>query len=151
MEVAKAGAGRCYSNLRLNLTSQGYFSARLVDNAGISIVQKSSDSMEGILSLLVMDRQADDRNAISRQAMQAAISVAVKKADPDCKPFIGVIVQRTIPKSSLETNWAIRGIKFGRADRNKAKEAVDTIVQRLQREFILNNENPLLMSADDEC
>jgi hypothetical protein len=107
--------------------------------------------MERILSLLVMDRQADDRNAISRQAMQAAISVAVKKADPDCKPFIGVIVQRTIPKSSLETNWAIRGIKFGRADRNKAKEAVDTIVQRLQREFILNDENPLLRSADDEC
>jgi hypothetical protein len=38
VEVAKAGAGRCYSNLRLNLTSQGYFSARLVDNAGTSIV-----------------------------------------------------------------------------------------------------------------
>jgi hypothetical protein len=107
--------------------------------------------MEEILSLLVMDLQADDRNAISRETMQAAITVAVKRADPDCKPFVGVIVQRTIPKSSLETNWAIRGIKFGRADRNKAKEAVDTIVQRLQREFILSNESPLLMSADDEC
>jgi hypothetical protein len=88
----------------------------------------------------VMDLQADDRNAISRETMQAAITVAVKRADPDCKPFVGVIVQRTIPKSSLE-----------RADRNKAKEAVDTIVQRLQREFILSNESPLLMSADDEC
>jgi hypothetical protein len=103
------------------------------------------------LSLFAMDRLADNRNAITREAMQAAITLAVKKADPDCKPFIGVIVRRTNPKSSLETNWAIRGIKFGRADRNKAKEAVDIIVQRLQREFKLNNDSPLVTFADERC
>jgi hypothetical protein len=83
--------------------------------------------------------------------MQAAITLAVKKADPDCKPFVGVIVQRTNPQSSLEANWTIRGIKFGKADRNKAKEAVDTIVQRLQREFKLNNDSPLVTFADEGC
>jgi hypothetical protein len=36
------------------------------------------------------------------------------------KPFVGVIVQQTDPRSRAEPNWAIRGIKFGRADRNKA-------------------------------
>ena len=103
------------------------------------------------MSLFTTDRPADNRNAITREAMQAAITLAVKKADPDCKPFVGVIVQRTNPKSSLETNWTIRGIKFGKADRNKAKEAVDTIVQRLQREFKLNNDSPLVTYADEGC
>jgi hypothetical protein len=82
--------------------------------------------------------------------MQAAITLAVKKANPDCNPFVGVIVERTKPKSSLETNWAIRGIKFGRADRNKAKEAVDTIVERLQQEFKLNNDSPSGVLANEE-
>jgi hypothetical protein len=85
-----------------------------------------------------MDRSVDNRNPISREAMQAAITEAVKKADPGCEPFVGVIVQRTKPTSRLEANWAVRGIKFGRADRNKASNAVTAIVERMQREFNLS-------------
>ena len=106
------------------------------------------DQMEEGLSLFTMDQPPDNRNAISREAMQAAITIAVQKAGSDCKPFVGVIVQRTNPRSPLETNWTIRGIKFGRSDRNKAKKAVDRIVERLQGEFKLNNDSPLLILAD---
>jgi hypothetical protein len=88
---------------------------------------------------------------VRREAMQAAITVAVKKATPDCKSFAGVIVQQIYPRSSLETNWAVRGITFGRADRNKAREAVDTMVQRLQREFKLNNDSPLVLFVGERC
>jgi hypothetical protein len=48
----------------------------------------------------------DDRNPISRKAMQSAITVAVEKADPDWESFVGVIVQWTNPKSCRETNSA---------------------------------------------
>jgi hypothetical protein len=76
------------------------------------------------LFLVLNDGSVDERNAISREAIQAAITEVVKKADPGCEPFLGVIVRRTNPKSRLEANWAIRGINSGRADRNKASGAV---------------------------
>jgi hypothetical protein len=92
------------------------------------------------LFLFSMDRPTDNRKPISREEMQAAITDAVKKADPDCGPFVGVIVERTKRSSLLEANWAIRGIKFGRADRNKAGDVVNRIVQRMQCDFNLSND-----------
>ena len=62
-----------------------------------------------------------------------------QKADPACEPFIGVIVERTKGSSLLEANWAVKGIKFGRADRNKAGNAVNRVVERMQRDFNLSN------------
>jgi hypothetical protein len=107
--------------------------------------------MEAIMSLfMVEDRSVDDRNPISREAMQSAITVAVKKADPDCRSFVGVIVQRTNPKSCLETNWAIRGVKFGRANRSKASGAVNTIVERMQREFKLSSDCQVRFAEDED-
>jgi hypothetical protein len=92
------------------------------------------------LSLFSMDRPLDNRKPISREEMQAAITGAVKKADPDCEPFVGVIVERTKRGSLLEANWAIRGIKFGRADRKKAGDAVNRIVERMKCDFNLSND-----------
>jgi hypothetical protein len=65
-----------------------------------------------------------------------------KKADPDCEAFVGVIVQRETPKARLDANWAIRGVRFGKADRNKCSKALTTIVDRMQREFILDPRVP---------
>jgi hypothetical protein len=87
-----------------------------------------------------MDQPVDNRNAISRDEMQAAIAEAVKTVDPDCEAFIGVFVERTKRTSILEANWALKGVKFGRADRTKANEAVNRIVERLQRDFNLSND-----------
>jgi hypothetical protein len=87
-----------------------------------------------------IDRPLDNRKPISQEEIQAAITGAVKKADPDCEPFVGVIVERTKRGSLAEANWAIRGIKFGRADRNKASDAINRIVQRMQCDFNLSND-----------
>jgi hypothetical protein len=46
---------------------------------------------ERALSLFSRDRPTDNRKPISREEMQAAITGAVKKADPDCEAFVGVI------------------------------------------------------------
>jgi hypothetical protein len=82
-------------------------------------------------------QSSDDRSSVSRDHLQSAITEAVKKADPDCEAFVGVIVQRETPKALLDANWAIRGVRFGKADRNKCGKALTTIVERMQREFIL--------------
>jgi uncharacterized membrane protein YccC len=83
---------------------------------------------------------ADDRNRIASETLQSAITNAVKKAEPACEAFVGVIVERTTPKSRFDANWALRGVKFGRADREKANKAVTTIVERMRRDFRLSDD-----------
>jgi hypothetical protein len=81
-----------------------------------------------------------DRSPITSTNLQSAITEAVKKSVPGCEAFVGVIVQRTTPKSQFDSNWALRGVRFGRADRDRANEAVRTIVKRMQREFHISDE-----------
>jgi hypothetical protein len=82
----------------------------------------------------------DSRVPMTTPELELAISEAMKKAAPGCEDFGGVIVQRKTPKSHIDPNWAIRGAKFGKADRKVAHEALATIVERMQREFLLSED-----------
>jgi hypothetical protein len=89
------------------------------------------------LAWLPKKQSSDDRSSVSRDDLQSAITEAVKKAGPDCEAFVGVIVQRESPKERLDANWVVKGVKFGKADRDKSSKALATIVERMQREFVL--------------
>ena len=78
----------------------------------------------------------DDRVSITAEKLELTIAEAVKSA-PGCEDFVGVIIQRTTPKSRLDSNWEIRGIRFGGMDRQTAREALIPIVERMRREFRL--------------
>jgi hypothetical protein len=78
-----------------------------------------------------------DQGSIAPQDLEAAISKAVKVA-PGCEEFAGVIVQAKPSDSPSEPNWEIQGVRFGKADRTAASEALTTVVTRLQREFRLS-------------
>jgi hypothetical protein len=78
---------------------------------------------------------SDDRDLISLATLETTIAGTVRRSAPGCEKFVGVIVQRTTPKSRFDANWSLRGVRFGKADREKANVAVTTIVERLQREF----------------
>jgi hypothetical protein len=99
-------------------------------------------------------KPSDNRSSVSRERLQSAITKAVKKADPKCAGFVGVIVQRETPKTQLDANWAIKGVRFGKADRDKCSLALATIVERMQREFSLakrvagSTENPDELQSD---
>jgi hypothetical protein len=90
------------------------------------------------VSLLSKKRSVNGRQSISRNSLQSAITEAVKKFDPGCQAFVDIIVEHTTPKSRLDANWAIRGVKFGKANRDKCNEALTNIVGRMQREFSLS-------------
>jgi hypothetical protein len=94
-------------------------------------------SPRGIVIWLPKKRVFDERSSVSLKQLQSAITEAVKKADPACEAFAGVVVQRETTKSRQDANWTIKGIRFGRADRDKSSQALATIVQRMQREFSL--------------
>jgi hypothetical protein len=82
-------------------------------------------------------KPSDTRSSVSPERLQSAITKAVKKADPKCEGFVGVIVQPETPKARLDADWAIKGVRFGKADRDKCRLALATIVERMQREFSL--------------
>jgi hypothetical protein len=75
------------------------------------------------------------REAIKRAALEAAITAAVKKSDPSCEPFVGIFVERVARSSSNEANWAVKGVKFGRSEREQCNSALSVIIERLKREF----------------
>jgi hypothetical protein len=87
-------------------------------------------------------KPSEKRGSVSRERLQTAITKAVKKADPKCAGFVGVIVQRQTPKARLDADWAIKGVRFGKADRDTSSVALATIVDRMQREFSLAADVP---------
>lgn len=89
------------------------------------------------LPWLPKHRSSDNRSSVSRERLQSAITEAVKKSEAGCESFVGVVIRRETPKSRLDPNWGIKGIRFGRADRDKSAQAIAKIVERMQREFRL--------------
>jgi polysaccharide pyruvyl transferase WcaK-like protein len=69
--------------------------------------------------------------------LESAITDAVKKSGPDSEAFIDVFVEHLKPRTQFDANWAIRGVKLGRSDREKAAQAIAAIVTQMQREFRL--------------
>jgi hypothetical protein len=84
-------------------------------------------------------KSKNTRESITRERLQEAIAAAVKTADESCASFVGVFVEQVTRKSPGEANWAIKGIRFGRADRDRASAALATVVEQMQREFELQN------------
>jgi hypothetical protein len=115
----------------------------------VKAVSSSSDSIQQSGS--TANRQAsaspakrkwwhkESRPAMTAPELELAITDAVKTAAPGCQDFIGVIVQHMTPKSHLEPNWDVRGVKFGKADRQTADEALASVVERMRREFLLTD------------
>jgi hypothetical protein len=80
------------------------------------------------------------RSPIASANLESAITEAIRKRAPGCESLVGVIVQPTTPKSRFDANWAVRGVKFGKADRAKVNEAIVAVVESMQREFQLTDE-----------
>ena len=84
--------------------------------------------------------ELQDRSRVAANDLQTAIKDAVKKSVSGCETFAGVIVNKTTPKSRFDANWALKGVKFGRANREKADKVLKIIVDRMQREFYLDDD-----------
>ena len=72
--------------------------------------------------------------------LELAIAEAVRKASPACEGFLSVIVEPKTPKSRLDPDWDIRGVRFGKADRKMVDEALSTVVKRMQQEIRLKQD-----------
>jgi hypothetical protein len=84
-------------------------------------------------------KRISSREQIKCKTLEVAIATAVKRSNPRCEPFIGVFIERRTPKSRDDTNWAVRGVKFGKAERENCNTALSLIVERLKREFEISD------------
>jgi hypothetical protein len=91
------------------------------------------------VSLITLEKNVQNRTLMSRTALEEEITKAVK-ADDVCAAFVGVILERIQGQSSLQSNWAVKGIKFGTADRDKAGHVVEAVVERMQSAYNLSND-----------
>ena len=89
------------------------------------------------MPLIALKKNEPSPTLISRASLEEEIMKAVK-ADATCAELVGVIVERLSGQS--EINWAIKGIKFGTADRDKAGAVVEAVVERMQRAYRLSND-----------
>jgi hypothetical protein len=80
------------------------------------------------------------RKRVSREAIEMAITAAVKESDPQCEPFVGVLIEHHAPRSREDTNWAIKGIRFGRADHDKCSAALVAVIDEMQGAFELRQD-----------
>lgn len=80
-------------------------------------------------------RQNGGRNLTTIPDLELAITEAVKMASPECETFVGVVLEKTKPRSRRDVNWRLRGAKFGQADRKIASQALTSTIERMQREF----------------
>jgi hypothetical protein len=97
--------------------------------------KKSTSLLHGISSSL-SSIPRDMRVSITAMELESAITQTVK-SEPGCEEFVGVIVQPKAPKSRLDPNWEVLGVRFGKADRKIANEPLVKAVGRLQQEFRL--------------
>jgi hypothetical protein len=109
------------------------------DDAAATVVSGTVEHQDDVLpsESLAPDLTFDDDekriDAIASE-IELEISKAVKVV-PGCEDFIGVFVQPTTPKSHLEPNWEVQGVRFGKSDRKTVDEALAIVVTHLQRKF----------------
>jgi hypothetical protein len=46
-----------------------------------------------------------------------------------------VMLERAAADSPADANWKIKGIRFGRAERDKCNVALISVVERMQRQY----------------
>ena len=80
------------------------------------------------------------RKLITRTALQSVIVNAVRETGAECEALIGVFVERVVPKSRGDVNWAVKGVQYGKAEREKCAAAISVVVERLQHEYVIEDE-----------
>jgi hypothetical protein len=79
------------------------------------------------------------RKPIARADLEQTLTEAVRTSHPEFETFIGVIVERTAPASAGGANWTIRGVKYGKANRDRSGAVLSHCVEEAQQEFVLSD------------
>jgi len=79
------------------------------------------------------------RKPITQAELETALAEAVRAHDAQCEGLIGVIVELVSPTSPAGSNWRVKGVKYGRAERDRCDAALSICVEKMQREIEISD------------
>jgi hypothetical protein len=101
-----------------------------------TISAKGPHEKKNIMRWKNKDRNKE-RVAISRVDLEKMIANTVRASNPACSDFVTVVLSQVIPSSRQESNWAVRGIKYGKADRRLCDAALSGCMAEMQVQYQL--------------
>ncbi len=87
------------------------------------------------MSQKTTEQPAKKRTWIARAALEEALAATVRASDPQCEGLKGIFVERVVPGSPDGANWAVKGIKYGKAERQRCSATISKCVEESQRDF----------------
>ena len=85
------------------------------------------------------DQSRPARKAMTAAEMERALAEAVRASAPECEAFVAVFVERVVPPWPDAANWAVKGVRFGKADRERCGGALSDLVAARQQEADLTD------------
>jgi hypothetical protein len=79
------------------------------------------------------------RKPITRAALEQSLADAVRSVTPECEAFVGVIIERVVPETPISANWAVKGVRYGKADRDRCEAALGMSLHEKQLEYMLSD------------
>jgi hypothetical protein len=76
------------------------------------------------------------RRPALKSEIEAAIASSVRSSDPACVGFVGAIIAEC-KKSQEAAGWTLRGVRYGKAPRQKCDAALTAIISKLQTQYVL--------------
>ena len=80
-----------------------------------------------------------ERQRMTRTALEREITGRVKSRRAECKEFVGVIIEYVKPKLPGDANWGLKGVRYGKANREVCAAALSETVAESQLEFELSD------------
>ena len=98
------------------------------------------NATRGIRSKLFLRKKSDHpvRKPMTREALEQSLTEAVKASHSEFESFAGVIVERIVPGGPGGANWAVKGVKYGKADRHRSGVVLSHCAEEAQLEFELS-------------
>ena len=82
-----------------------------------------------------------DRKPMARADLEQSLADAVRSIAPQCQAFVGVIIERVVPQTADGANWVVKGVRYGRADRDQCEAALGMSLREKQLEYLLSDEH----------
>jgi hypothetical protein len=80
------------------------------------------------------------RKQVARADLEQTLTEAVRTSHPEFETFVGVIVEWTTPTSRGSANWAIRGVRYGKTNRDRSGAVLAHCVEEAQQAFELSDQ-----------
>lgn len=86
-----------------------------------------------------MSEQKPDREPITRELLERQLTDTVKATHADCEGFVGIVIERIEAASVQDTNWVVKGVIYGTANRELCDTALSSSVAETQLRFTLSD------------